>query len=87
MKYLAMVLLMGASTACATNRAANIPIAPAYQAQWQQCERSVENYCHEHAQGDPNHELDCERQARRQFAEADSDAARRAALAGHGCTL
>lgn len=86
MKRLILTALLALSASCATtSTSSTTTLPPAVQAQWNACEEQINHHCHEHAYGDPAHESECRRDARRDFAQLTTDEARTRFLREHAC--
>lgn len=85
----AMIALVAALSSCATTstQAATSNLSPELQSRWDACEPQINRWCHDQAHGDPTHELECKRDARRGFSEASSEDLRARYLRDHGCAL
>ncbi|MBL8677801.1 MAG: hypothetical protein JNK05_01450 [Myxococcales bacterium] len=86
MKRFALLVLFAALTSCATTGATTADLSPELQSRWDACEPSIARWCRVQAHGDPAHELECKRDARRGYASASTEQLRARYLVDHGCT-
>lgn len=86
MKRTILTALLALTMSCATTSTASTSsLSPEAQSQWNACEAQITTHCHEHAYGDPAHESECIRDARRDYAQLATTEARTRFLREHAC--